>query len=421
MTGGAAGIAVSTVGVLGLNGLDLLLLCAAACFAVVGYRQGFVVGALSVVGFVGGGLLAVRVLPAAWEWWRGGEPGTPAALAAVLVVLVCASGGQALTSQLGGRLRARITWTPARALDASGGALLNVLAVLLVAWLVGAALAASTLPTIGREVRGSRVLAGVSRVVPKAADGWFTDFRAILAHQGFPQVFSPFAKEPITEVPPPDPGLVAGSSAVVAAATRSVVEVSGTATDCGKVLEGSGFVFAAERVMTNAHVVGGVGEPTVRVAGVDGDPAETLPARVVLYDWRRDVAVLDVPGLDAPALRFADGDAASGDDALVVGFPRGGPLEVGAARVRERFRAEGPDIYRRGTVDRDVYSLYATVRPGNSGGPLLTPEGEVYGVVFARSLDDADTGYALTADEVRQVAARGRAAEQPVASQGCAL
>ncbi len=399
-----------------MNALDVLLLFAAVWFAVVGYRQGFVVGMLSVVGFVGGGLGAVYLLPLVWdEVGAGGEPGVAGAVAAVLVVILCASVGQALTTHLGNRLRERITWSPAQALDATGGALVNVLAMLLVAWLIGSALATSTLPTIGREVRGSRVLLGVSQVVPERANTWFTDFSSILTQHGFPQVFSPFAGEPITEVPPPDPSLV--DDAAVAAARESIVRVAGTAPDCGKMLEGTGFVYAEDRVMTNAHVVGGVEEPTVQVGG----EGQVYPARVVLYDWERDVAVLDVPGLDAPALEFASGDAESGDDAVLAGFPESGPYDVRPARVRDRFEANGPDIYRRGTVSRDVYSLHATVRPGNSGGPLLTPDGEVYGMIFAKSLDDGSTGYALTADEVRKTAERGRAADQPVDSQACAM
>lgn len=399
-----------------VNALDVLLLLTAAGFAAVGYRQGFVVGLLSVAGFLSGGLAAVTLLPVAWDAVsRGARPGAPGVIGAVLLVIVCACAGQTITTHLGDRLRRRITWSPARALDATGGALVNVLAMLLVAWLIGAALATTTLPTVGREVRGSQVLLGVSRVVPERAHTWFTGFSSVLAQHGFPQVFSPFTGEPIAPVAPPDPALAYGEAA--ARARASVVRVAGSATDCGKVLEGSGFVFAEERVMTNAHVLGGVDEPTVQAGG----EGESYEARVVLYDWGRDLAVLDVPGLDAPALSFSTGDAGAGDGAIVAGFPRGGPYDVGAARVRERFEATGPDIYRRGTVSRDVYSLYATVRPGNSGGPLLTPDGEVYGVVFATSLDDDSTGYALTYDEIRGVAARGRAADEPVDSQECAM
>jgi S1-C subfamily serine protease len=385
-------------------------------FAIVGYRQGFVVGILSVIGFLGGGLVAVYVLPVIWDAVTdNAEVGTTAAVVAVVVVIVCASVGQALTTHLGNKLRRYITWSPARALDATGGALVNVLAMLLVAWLIGSALAGTTLPTLGKEVRNSKVLLGVSRALPNQADTWFADFSAVLAQNGFPQVFSPFANEPITDVSPPDPALA--NSAVATTAMRSIVKVTGTAQSCGKILEGTGFVFADRRVMTNAHVVGGVDEPTVQIGG----EGRKYDAKVVLYDWQRDIAVLDVPDLPAKALKFSAEDAATSDSAIVAGFPENGSYDVRAARVRGRITANGSDIYHRGTVRRDVYSLYATVRQGNSGGPLLTPKGQVYGVVFAKSRDDADTGYALTADEIQADIARGRTAHQQVGTDSCAL
>lgn len=401
-----------------MNVLDILLLAGAVWFAVIGYRQGFVVGILSVIGFLGGGLVAVYLLPVLWDQLTdGSEVSSTAAVVAVVIVIVCASVGQAFTTHLGNKLRRYITWSPARALDATGGALVNVVAMLLVAWLIGSALAGTSLPTLGKEVRNSSVLLGISRVMPPQASTWFTDFSSVLAQNGFPQVFSPFANEPITEVRAPDPALA--GSPVAARARQSIVKVVGTAPSCGKVLEGTGFVFADRRVMTNAHVVGGVDEPTVQIGG----QGRLYDAKVVLYDWRRDIAVLDVPDLDVKPLRFTDTDhdAETGDSAIVAGFPENGAYDVRSARVRARIDASGPDIYRRGTVRRDVYSLYATVRQGNSGGPLLTPDGKVFGVVFAKSLDDPDTGYALTADEIRQDITQGRTADQQVDSQACAL
>ncbi|MEU1871667.1 S1-C subfamily serine protease [Streptomyces ambofaciens] len=399
-----------------MNVLDILLLLAAVWFAIVGFRQGFVVGILSVIGFLGGGLVAVYLLPVIWDALTdNAEVSTTAAVVAVVVVIVCASVGQALTTHLGNKLRRYITWSPARALDATGGALVNVVAMLLVAWLLGSALARTTMPTVGKEVRQSTLLAGVQEVLPAGAENWFDSFTSVLGENGFPQVFSPFSNESIPDTLPPDPALV--NSPVAAGAKRSIVKVMGTAPDCGKVLEGTGFVFADRRVMTNAHVVGGVDEPTVQIGG----EGRKYDATVVLYDWRRDIAVLDVPELDAPALRFTDEDAEGDDGAIVAGFPENGAYDVRAARVRGRITANGPDIYHRDTVRRDVYSLYATVRQGNSGGPLLTPEGEVYGVVFAKSLDDPDTGYALTVDEIREDISKGRTASQQVDSDSCAL
>jgi S1-C subfamily serine protease len=399
-----------------VNVLDILLLLAAVWFAVIGYRQGFVVGILSVIGFLAGGLVAVYLLPIIWDRvTEGAEVSTATAIGAVVIVIICASVGQAFTTHLGNKLRRYITWSPARALDATGGALVNVVAMLLVAWLIALPLARTSLPTLGKEVRNSSVLLGISRVMPQQAPPWFEDFSSALAQNGFPQVFSPFDNEPITNVEPPDPALA--GSPVAARAKKSIVKVVGTAPSCGKVLEGTGFVFSDRRVMTNAHVVGGVEEPTVQIGG----EGRLYDAKVVLYDWQRDIAVLDVPDLKATPLEFTGDDARTGDSAIVAGFPENGAYDVRSARVRARIDANGPDIYQRGTVLRDVYSLYATVRQGNSGGPLLTPDGKVYGVVFAKSLDDPDTGYALTADEIREDIEIGRTANQQVDSQGCAL
>ncbi|MBQ0848165.1 MarP family serine protease [Streptomyces sp. NPDC057621] len=399
-----------------MNVLDILLLVAAVWFAIVGYRQGFVVGILSVIGFLGGGLVAVYLLPVVWgAVTDDAKVGTTAAVVAVVVVIVCASVGQALTTHLGNKLRRYITWSPARALDATGGALVNVVAMLLVAWLIGSALAGTTLPTLGKEVRGSKVLLGVARALPAQADTWFDGFSSVLARNGFPQVFSPFSDEQIDPVEAPDPALA--TSPVAGRAQRSIVKVTGTAQSCGKVLEGTGFVFGQRRVMTNAHVVGGVDEPYVQIGG----EGTRLAAKVVLYDWERDIAVLDVPELQAPVLQFSSRPAVRSDGAIVAGFPENGSYTINAARVRGPITANGPDIYHRGTVKREVYSLFATVRQGNSGGPLLTPDGKVYGVVFAKSLDDPDTGYALTVEEIQEDIIKGRSANQQVDSDSCAL
>ncbi|MGW4691943.1 MarP family serine protease [Kitasatospora cineracea] len=394
-----------------MNVLDLLLIAAALGFAVSGYRQGFVVGALSVLGFLGGGLVAVQLLPLLL---RHLSPGTTASVVAVVVVIVLAAVGQAVTTHFGWKLRGRIGRAKVKTLDAVGGALVNVLSMLLVAWLIGSALAGTSLPTVSKQVRSSKVLSTVQGALPADAPNWFSDLSQDLARNGFPQVFNPFEQEPITEVEPPDPELA--NSPGVLRAKGSLVKVLGTAASCGKTLEGSGFVFAPHRVMTNAHVVGGVDEPTVQIGGA----GQLYDATVVRYDWQRDIAVLDVPKLNAPPLSFA-GEARSNDSAIVAGFPENGSFNVQPARIRGRIQANGPDIYHRGQVVRDVYSVRSLVRQGNSGGPLLTPEGQVYGVVFAKSLDSPDTGYVLTSAEVKDDVTQGATASGKVSTEGCAL
>jgi S1-C subfamily serine protease len=212
-------------------------------------------------------------------------------------------------------------------------------------------------------------------------------------------------------VPAPDPRLAA--SPIVQRAREQVLKITGEAPSCGRRIEGTGFVYAPDRVMTNAHVVAGVRNPKVEISR-----GRTLDARVVVYDSNRDIAVLAVPGLGRTPLRFG-GRARAGADAIVVGYPQDGPFTPVAARVAAIQKARGQNIYQSGTVTREIYSLKAQVLPGNSGGPLLAPDGTVYGVIFAAAADDPDIGYALTAGEVAGDARRGETATERVSTHGC--
>jgi S1-C subfamily serine protease len=391
-----------------VDALDVVLLVAALLFAFSGYRQGFVVGVLSFVGFFGGGVLGARAAPSVAE--SGFLVDLPRPAVGLGVVLLAATVGQLLATLIGAALRNRLTWRPARALDAVGGAVVSVVSLLLVAWLIGTAVASSSITALASQVRRSVVLQTVDDVVPAEGQRFFASFRRLIDDRGFPEVFGGLAPTEVVEVEPPDPA-VAGSGAVEAA-RPSVLKITGVAKDCRRRIEGTGFVYAPERVMTNAHVVAGVDAPQVQVG--DG----TLDARVVLFDAGRDVAVLAVPGLDRPPLAFA-GAAGSGASAIVVGYPQDGPFRADAARVRGTQRARGPDIYQERTVVREIYALRGLVRPGNSGGPLLDPAGRVYGVIFAAAADDEQTGYALTAAEVSESARTGAAATEAVDTRTC--
>ncbi|OMC41069.1 hypothetical protein A5744_19170 [Mycobacterium sp. IS-1264] len=182
---------------------------------------------------------------------------------------------------------------------------------------------------------------------------------------------------------------------VVAATKSSVVTVRAVAPSCQKEQEGSGFVVADHTVMSNAHVV--AGSDSVTVQDTDGT---SYDATVVSYNPRVDISILTVPGLPAPPLAFANAPAATGTDALVMGFPDDSSFEATPARIREVIELTGPDIYRTTTITRQVYTIRGTVRQGDSGGPMVDLNGHVLGVVFGAAVDDAGTGYALTANEV---------------------
>jgi S1-C subfamily serine protease len=256
-------------------------------------------------------------------------------------------------------------------------------------------------------------VAALDDLIPARAAELFTGFRSLLDRGGFPKVFESLGPERILPIDPPD-GAVAQSKAVRDAA-RSIVKVTGIARSCSRSQEGSGWVVAPEKVVTNAHVVAGERSQVVRIGGT----GTAYDAHVVLFDPKRDIAVLDVPGLPAPPLKLGP-DVGRGVSAVVAGFPENGPYTVGAARVRQVIEATGNDIYDRPGIERQVYSLYPKVRPGNSGGPLLGTDGKVIGIVFATSLDDPNTGYALTMREAAPILEQAPGANTPVRTGGCA-
>ncbi len=388
--------------------LDLVLLGACLLFAVSGYRQGFVVGVLSFVGFLGGGILGAKIAP---ELARSGPFDTmPQAVVGLGLVFFLAITGQVIATMLGAALRRRLTWHPARQVDAVAGGAVSVVSLLLVAWLVGTAVASSPFTGLASQVRRSQVLAVVDSVVPAPAKRFFSGFRDLIDDRGFPEVFGGLAPTQAVDVDPPDPALA--KSAAVQSVRDEVLKITGVAKSCQRRIEGTGFIYARERVMTNAHVVAGVRDPEVEV----GD--RKLKATVVLYDPSRDIAVLRVPGLGRSPLAFA-GPAKTGQSAIVVGYPNDGPFRADAARVARTQKARGPDIYQRRTVVREIYTLRGRVQPGNSGGPLIDVEGKVLGVIFAAAADDPDTGYALTAAEVASDARAGAVATERVSTQDC--
>jgi S1-C subfamily serine protease len=387
--------------------LDGILLVAVVLFGVSGYRQGFVIGALSFIGFLGGAVLGAKLSPSIATLLGQGDKSP---VLGIVVVFLGACLGQLAASGLAAAIRRQISWRPAQTVDAVAGAVVSGVSVLLVAWLMASAVNRSPFESLRKEVRGSAIILSVDALVPGGIRDWFDNFLRLVEEQGFPEVFAGLGGENIAPVQPPDQALA--DSSAVRTARASILKVRGNAS-CDKQVEGSGFVFAPHRVMTNAHVVAGVSSPKI-VLG-----SSSLSATVVLFDPERDVAVLDVPSLSRAALPFAQQTAPNGANAIVIGYPEDGPFTARAARVRNHLRARGSDIYSENDVTRDIYGVRSIVRPGNSGGPLLATDGSVYGVIFAAATDDPETGYALTSAEVSQDAQLGRSATRQVSTRGC--
>ena len=392
----------------GSQWLDLALFALVAVAAISGWINGAAASAFALLGVGIGATSGLLVAPHLVREIDS-PPGRLAAGLAIIAVMVII--GQVAGVTIGRAARRFISGTGARLLDSTVGAVLQAAAMLLVAWLVAVPVAAQEGTAFGKAVRGSTVLAKIDDVAPEQLQRIPATFTSVLGTTGFPDILGPFGTTPLQEVDPPDP--VLASAEVVNRAEPSVLKILGRAESCSRALEGSGFVAAPGLVMTNAHVVAGTDQVTVLSGG------EELAADVVVYDSGVDVAVLRVPELAAPVLPFADQRARTGDNAIVLGYPGNGPFRPDAARIRERVTLRGPDIYREQTVEREVYILRGTVREGNSGGPLITPEGEVVGVVFGAAMDADDTGYALTVEQVLPQLMAALDAPGPVPTGSC--
>ena len=387
--------------------LDIAVLAVAFVAAISGWRSGALGSLMSFVGVVLGAIAGVMLAPHIVTHLHSPRSKLFAALFLILALVVI---GEVAGVVLGRAVRGAIKSPVVRTVDSLIGVVLQLVVVMVAAWLLASPLTSSDQTNLAAAVRGSKVLAEVDKYAPEWLKAVPKRMSALLSTSGLPAVLQPFGRTPIQAVEAPDASLA--DSLVVATASPSVVKIRGVAPGCQKVLEGTGFVIAPNRVMSNAHVVAGSDSVTLQSDG------QTYDATVVSYDPNADISILDVPNLPARPLVFADQPAKTGTDAIVLGFPGGGDFAATPARIREIIELNGPDIYKSTTVNREVYTIRGTVRQGNSGGPMINKAGQVLGVVFGAAVDDNDTGFVLTANEVsRQLAKIGNT--EKVATGAC--
>ena len=384
--------------------LDVFLVLVFIAAAVHGYRAGLLRTAAGLIGLVLGGIAAYLLMP----WVSGLVPApewrAPAAIATALVLL---SLGAWLGAVVGRALSRGARAVKLGVLDRVLGAIGNLLVSAFVVALVASGVAAMGVPVLSPAVAGSRVLTALDQVTPAPTRTLLAEIRTAALGQGIPWLVE------VLDAPTEAPELPSGGvdDAELARAATSVVRVTGTAFQCGSNLSGSGFVVADDRIVTNAHVVAGVTEPIVEAPG---QPA--LAGRVVAFDRENDLAVIAVSGLLTPPLPIAD--LATGSDAAVAGYPFGGPLELRPARVM----SVGPiTIEESGrTSTREIMTVAADVDHGNSGGPVLTGDGAVGGVVFAKSDSVENVGYAIPVSTLSPLAEQAPLLEDAVDSGSCA-
>lgn len=385
--------------------VDIALIALLAVALIVGLSRGF----LATIGFFAG--LALGAVAAYWatpfvgQWvtapaWRG-----PAMILTGILLLLVGSG---LGSAVGGFFRRGADRIKLRVPERLLGGVVNVAAAALTISFVAGSLTPVGLPVVSAALGSSTVIRTIDDLTPAPVRGALADLRGTVFAEGIPRFGELIQIGPVPSTPQ-----IALDDPALTQAAQSVARISGTAYACGITSSGSGFVVADDRVVTNAHVVAGVDTPLVELPG---RPARE--GRVTYFDPVDDIAVVTVDGLDATALPIVP-TLTVGSSAVVQGYPGGGPFTSGSAQILSEGTVPVPDIYDDSSTPRDIYAIAGVVRPGNSGGPLLTTAGEVAGIVFARSDTDDDVGYAMTPAELEPVMAQIDALSAPVASGSC--
>ena len=388
--------------------LDVLLVIMVLSSMALGWRQGAIAALLSILGVIAGGVIGLELAPMAMGLVDD-RLGRMAAGVAVLVGLVVV--GHTVGAIAGQSLRNRMRSQMIVGLDSGFGAVVQALTALVVAWMISLPVATSLPGAAGDAIRGSRILATVDELAPDSLAGLPSQIVRRIDDSGVPAAIAPFEQRPVHDDTPADPAVI--DQAVVDEVRPSVVRVLGEASQCRRLLQGTGFVVGEDMIVTNAHVVAGV--DTVSLETVVG----MAEATVVHFDPLDDIAILRTWELPLPALDWAESEVGPGDGAVVLGFPESGPFTSTAARIEDRLLIRGPDIYSATRHDREAYVLRSDVRHGNSGGPLITPGGEALGVVFGAGVNNDQTGYALTAAEAREHIRAARDLEAPVDTREC--
>lgn len=390
--------------------VDGFIVVAVLAAIAAGWRQGGFASLLSAIGIFAGLIVGLGVAPMVLQITD--QVGIRFLLALGMLILLIGL-GQLLGSALGHAIRDRMRTKSGQRVDSSVGAVLMSVFSLVLIWLIATPMATALTNDLGKGLRESAILREVNKVMPDQLTQLPRSISGMLNESGLPPVMMPW--EEGTSVDVEAPNIEVADQAMVQEVRPSVVHVIADADGCRRRMMGSGFVTADNYVVTNAHVVAGT--QTAYVDTVLG----IKEARVVYYNPDVDIAVLRAEDLGLEPLPWVDSPAQTGDDAVVMGFPHSGPFTANAARVRERVNIAGPDIYSNNRVEREAYILRGTIVQGNSGGPLIAPDGSVLGLVFGASVDDDETGYAITAEEVRAHIGDVTRFKNSVDTQQCAV
>lgn len=385
--------------------IDGLIVLGAVLSLVRGYEVGFVRQFFSTAGFFLGLWLGALLQKHSVLWAHSQSSKAIVTLASTLgTALVVMMIGE----YAGARAKQRIQPGKLNRPDEFFGSGLGLLSLLLLIWLGAAILAGYPSPGVQRTINQSKIVAYLDRHLP-AAPSVIAGLSKLIDPNGFPQVFT--GREPVPQHVNISPSL-AGFQTAIDKTGRSVVKVEGPG--CGGIVEGSGFVVGKNLVVTNAHVIAGVKFPFIH------DNNGTHRASAIWFDPDLDLAVLKTNNLAGQPLDFVSVGVPNGSRGAALGYPGGGSFKAEPAVVLSQFVATGRNIYGQSSTERDVYELDASIIPGNSGGPVISSDGQVIGVVFAESTTYPHVGYALTAEKVAAEVKVAINQNQPVNTSHCA-
>ena len=389
----------------GLTVLDLVLILALLSYLGYGLRNGFLVTLGGIAGFAAGAVAAFFAVPLVSGFVDDSGWRLTAIVAAAVVLIVL---GHGAGTMIGRQIRGAVRIRPLRAVDRLVGGAANLAVSALVMSMLAFSVSSLGVPLVSQQLAESKVIRFIDGLTPTPVKATMAQLRSAVIGNGIPTLLEGLEQGQPVVVPNAStdtPGLNR--------AAESVLKIAGTAFECGQNQTGTGFVISPGRVVTNAHVVAGVSQPVVEVPG-----GGAMPGRVVYFDTRHDLAVLAVDGLPAEPLALSP-DLPDGSPAAFAGYPHGGPFQSKPATVQDITTVLVPDIYGNSPAPEEIYRLAGDVQPGNSGGPLLTTDGLVAGVIFAKATSDTEMGFAITMDDLTPVASQAPGLSAAVSSGQC--
>lgn len=389
---------------MGIPLLDVILVLVLIGFLIVGLRKGLWITVGGAAGFLVGAVAAFFAIPLVAEWvsdpvWR-----VVAVLAAAIVLVIA---GHTLGTTAGAEVQRLFRSPTLHTLGSLVGGLANLVVAVFVVAALSFSVSAMGFPTVNQHMKQSMVLQGINALVPERTEAWFAQVRTAVLESDIPEIAQPLVPE--SPELPDDVDLTAEAEQTAHAVGR----ISGVAEQCGQSQTGTGFAITPTRVVTNAHVIAGVGEPSVEMAN-----GEVVTGRTVYFNPSNDLAMLAVDPLDVPPLELGE-PAGAGASGYVMGYPAGGPFVAGPAIVQARDVSQVNDIYGGSPSEVEIYQLNADVRQGNSGGPLVDQEGQVLGIVFARAVEGSAVGFAMTAAEAGEVLTSPESFTETVSTGQC--